>query len=88
MHPLSESDVAVARFTMSHFLGLDLLSLSTIQKDAFYAALAVLASTSKVSQYLVFISEALTQTSSIFPALDSSLKSNKEISSKLDAFKG
>ena len=35
----------------------------------------------------VFISKALAQNSSIFPTLDCALKSNMEISSKLDALK-
>ena len=70
---------------MSRLLVLDLLSLSTNQKDAFCASLAVLASAFKVPQSKVFISEVLAQTSSIFPALDRSLKSNMEISSTLDA---
>ena len=43
VRPLSDSDVASACSTMSHLLGLDLLSLSTGQKDAFCAALVVLA---------------------------------------------
>ena len=72
---------------MSHLLGLDLLSLSTSQNDAFCAALAVLASASKVPQFKVFILEALAQTSYIFLALDSALKYNMEISSKLDTLK-
>ena len=83
----SDLDVVAARFTMSHLLGLDLLSLSTSQKNAFCAALAVLASTSKVPQSKVFISEALSDTSSVFPTLDRSLKYNMEIFSKLDALK-
>ena len=70
---------------MSHILSLDLLSLSPIQKDAFYAALEVLVSTSQVPESKVYISGALAQTSFIFPSLDHSLKSNMEISSKLDA---
>ena len=73
--------------TMSHLLGLDMLSLFTSQKDAFYAALEVLASTSKVSKSKIFISEALTQTSFVFLALNCALKSNMEISSKLYALK-
>ena len=35
----------------------------------------------------VFISKALAQTSSVFPALDHALKSNMEISSTLDDLK-
>ena len=48
----------------------------------------VLASASKVPQSKVFILEALAQTSSIFLTMDRALKSNVEISSKLDALKG
>ena len=86
--PPSDSNVATSRSTMRHFLGLDVLSLSTSQKDAFCVALALLASASKVPQSKVFILKALAQTSSIFPALDHALKSNMEISSKLNALKG
>ena len=68
-------------------LGLDMLYLSTNQKNAFCAALAVLASASKVPQSKVFISKALARTSSVFPALDRALKSNMQISFKLDALK-
>ena len=85
--PPSDSDVVTAPSTMSHLLGLDLLSLSTSQKDAFCVALNVLVSASKVPQSKVFISEALSQTHSIFPALDCAFKFNMEMSSKLDALK-
>ena len=47
----------------------------------------MLASTSKVPQSKVFISEALAHISYIFPTLDGALKSSMEISSKLDALK-
>ena len=73
MHPHSDSDVATARSIVSHLLSLDLLSLSTSQKNALCVALAVLASVSKVPYSKVFISKALTQTSSIFPTLDRAL---------------
>ena len=88
MCPPNDSDVVDACSIVSHFLGLDLLSLSTSQKNAFFETLVVLVSTSKVPQSKVFISTNLAQTSSIFPALDRALKSNMEISSKLDALKG
>ena len=81
--PPSDSNMAATRSIVSHLLGLDLLSLSTSQKDVFCVALAVLASTSKMPQSNIFILEALAQTFSIFPALDRALKSNMEISSKL-----
>ena len=87
VHPPSDSNMVAAHSTMSYLLGLDLLSLSTNQKDAFCVALAVLALVSKVPQSKVFISEALAQTSSIFSTLDRALKSNMEISSTLDALK-
>ena len=48
----------------------------------------MLVSASQVLKSKVFISEALTQTSSIFLDLDHALKSNMEIPSKLDALKG
>ena len=85
MRSPSDLDVANARSIVSHLIGLDLLSLSTNQKDAFYSTLTVLLPTSKVPQSKVFILEALTQTSSIFLTLDRVLKSNMEISSKLYA---
>ena len=87
MHPLSNSDLAASRSIVSHLLSLDLLSLISRQKDAFYVALAVLVYASQVSKSKVFISEALAQTSYIFHSLDHALKSNMEISSKLDALK-
>ena len=65
--PPSDSDVDATHYTVSHLLGLDLLSLSTSKNDAFCASLAVLTSASKVPQSKVFILEALTQTSSVFP---------------------
>ena len=86
--PPSDSNVVVACSIVGYLLGLDLLSLSTSQKDAFYVALAVLASTSKVPRSKVFISETLAKTSSISPALDRALNSNMETSPKLDALKG
>ena len=85
--PPSDSDVVAGPSTMSHLLGLDLLSLSTSQKNAFCVALNVLVSASKVTQSKVFISETLSHTPSIFPALDCALKFNMEMSSKLDALK-
>ena len=88
MRPPNDSDVAFAHSIVSHFLGLDLLSLSTSQKDASCATLAVLVSTSKMPQSKVFISKALAQTYSFFPTLDCGLKSNMDISSKFDALKG
>ena len=87
MRPLINSDVVATHTTVSHFLGLDMLSLSINQKDAFCAALVVLASASKVPQSQDFILDALAQTFSIFLQLDRALNSNMEISSKLDALK-
>ena len=42
----TKSDVAISHSTISHLLSLDLLSLSTIQKDAFHVAMVVLQSAS------------------------------------------
>ena len=87
VRPPSDSDVAATRSNVIHFLGLDLLSFSTIHNDAFCVALAVLALASKVPQSKLFISKALAQSSSVFLALDRAVKSNMEISSKLAALK-
>ena len=81
MYPPGDLDVVAARSSVSHFLGLDMISLSPSQKDAFCATLVVLASASNVPQSKIFISKALAQISSIFLALDRTLKSNMEISS-------
>ena len=79
--------MAAAHSIVSHFLNLDLLSLTISQKDAFYAALALLELTAQVLETTAFISEALAQTSSIFSSKDCAVKSNAEIISKLDALK-
>ena len=86
--PPSDSNVVVSHSTMSHFLSLDLLSLSSSQKDAFCVALAVLESTSQVPESKVFISEPLAETSSIFSSMDCAVKYTLEIIFKLDALKG
>ena len=88
MQPPCDSDVATTCSIMSHFLNLNIISLSTGHKDALCAALAMLVSASNAPQSKVFIVESLAQTSSIFPTLDHALKSNREISSKLYALKG
>ena len=87
IHPHSDLDVDATHSTISHFLGLDLLSLSTSHKDVFCVALAVLALVSKVPKSKVFILVALAHTYFVFSTLDRALKSNMEISSKLDALK-
>ena len=58
-HSYPDSDVAATHSIVRHLLGLDILFLSSRQKDALCAALAMLALPSKVPQYKVFISEAL-----------------------------
>ena len=58
MNPLNDLDVAAAHSTVSHLLDLDLLSLSTSQKNVLCIASAVLVSASKVPQSKVFILEA------------------------------
>ena len=85
LHPPSDFDNAATHSIVSHFLNLDLLSLSTNHKNALCVALVVLVSTSQVPESKVFISKALGQTSSIFPSMDRALKPNMEISSKMYA---
>ena len=54
--PPTESDVAVARSTISHLLSLNLLSLSIIQKNDFHAGMAMLQSASLEPEAGAFIS--------------------------------
>ena len=79
--------MATTHSIVSHFLSLDLLSLTTTQRDAFRIALAMLESTSQMPKAKAFILEALAEMSSIFSSLDCAMKLSMETVSKLDALK-
>ena len=53
---LSDSDIPATHSTASHFLSMDLIFPSLVQKNAFCAALAVLELASQMSDAKVFIS--------------------------------
>ena len=83
----TEPDVDVACFTINYLLSLDLLSLSTIQKDAFHAAMAVLQSASLNPEVDSFLSRVTHHAPEVFSSIDHVVKENAQAISKLEKFK-
>ena len=82
--PPIESDVAVALSTISHLLSLDLLSLSTIQKNAFHATMVVLQSASLEPTIEAFISRVIHCTPEVFSSIEHVVKENAQVMSELE----
>ena len=74
--PYAELNVAFAHSTISHLLSLDLLSLSTIQKDAFHAVMAVLQSASLDPKAGIFLSRVTHRASEVFSSIEHVVKKN------------
>ena len=74
--PPIKPDVAVARSTISHLLSLDLLFLSTVQKNAFHVAMAVLQSASLEPKARAFISRVISQAPEVFSSIEHVVKEN------------
>ena len=74
--PPIKSDVAVAHSTISHLLSLDLLFLSTVQKNAFHVAMAVLQSTSLEPKARAFISRVINRAPKVFSSIEHVVKEN------------
>ena len=74
--PLIELNVVVARSTISHQLSLDLLSLSSIQKDAFHTTIAVLQSASLEPEVGAFISWVIHHAPEVFSSIEHVVKEN------------
>ena len=68
--PSIELDIAIARSTISHMLNLDLLSLSTVQKNAFHAAMVVLQSASLEPEVRAFIYGVIHYASEVFSSIE------------------
>ena len=68
--PSIESDIAVARSTISHLLSLDLISLSTVQKNAFQATMAVLQSASLEPEVRAFIYGVIHYAPEVFSSIE------------------
>ena len=73
--PPTEPNVAI---TISHLLSLGLLSLSTIQKDAFHAAMVVLQSASLDPEVGTFLSRVIHCAPELFSFIDHVVKENAQ----------
>ena len=82
--PPTEPDVAVPCSTISHLLSLDLLSLSTIQKDAFHAAMAVLQSASLDPEAKIFLSRVKHRAPDVFSSIEHVVKDNAQVKYELE----
>ena len=85
--PPIEPDVDVACSTINYLLSLDLLSLSTIQKDAFHAAMAVLQSASRNPEVEIFLSRVTHHAPEVFSSIDHVVKENGQAISELEKFR-
>ena len=82
--PPTEQDVAITRFTIIHLLSLDLLSLSTIQKDAFHAAMEVLQSASLDTEAEIFLYGVTHHAPEVFSSIEHVLKENSQVIFELE----
>ena len=74
--PPTDPDVAITRSTISHLLSLDLLSLSTIQKDAFHVAMAVFQSISLDLEAKIFLYGGTHREPEVFSSIEHVVKDN------------
>ena len=77
--PPTESNVVVARSTISHLLSLDLLSLSSIQKYAFHVAMTMLQSASLEPKAGAFISRVIHRALEVFSSIEHVVKKNSQV---------
>ena len=82
--PPIELDIAIAHSTISHLLSLDLLSLSTIQKDAFHAAMAVLQSALLDPEDEIFLYGVTHRAPEVFSSIEPIVKENAQVISELE----
>ena len=82
--PPIKLDVVVARSTISHLLSLDLFSLSTIQKDAFHAAMAILQFASLDPKADIFLYGVTHRALEVFSSIEHVVKENAQVISQLE----
>ena len=82
--PPIELDVVVARSTISHLLSLDLHSISTIQKDAFHATMAVLQFASLDLEAEIFLFGVTHRVPEVFSSIEHIVKENAQVISELE----
>ena len=80
----TKSDVAISHSTISHLLSLDLLSLSTIQKDAFHVAMVVLQSASLNVEAEIFFYGVAHYAPDAFYSIEHIRKENAQVISELE----
>ena len=86
--PPIELDVAVAHSTINYLLSLDLLSLSSIQKNAFHAAMTVLHSASLEPKAGAFIYVVIHRAPEVFSSIEHVVKENAQVMSELEKLRG
>ena len=82
--PLTKLDVAIVCSTISHLLSLNLLSLSTVQKDAFLAAMIVLQSASLDLEVGTFLYGVTHRAPEVFSSIEHVVKENPQVISELE----
>ena len=82
--PPTEPNVVVTRSAISHLLSLDLLSLSTIQKDAFHAAMTVLQYVSLDLEVVIFLSRVTHHAPEVFSSIEHVVKENAQVIYELE----
>ena len=82
--PPTESDVVVAHSNINHLLSLDLVSLSTIQKYAFHAAMVVLQSTSLDPKAKIFRYGVTHRATEVFSFIEHVVQENAQVISELE----
>ena len=86
--PPTKPNVVVAYSTINQLLSLDLLSLSTIQKNAFHVAMAVLQSTSLEPEAGDFISRIINHAPTVFSSIAHVVKENAQVMFELEELRG
>ena len=79
-----EPKVAVTRSTISHLLSLDLLSLSTVQKNAFHVAMTMLQFDFFDPEAGAFISGVIHRAPKVFSSIEHVVKENAQVMFELE----
>ena len=82
--PLTKPDVVVVCSTISHLLSLDLLSLSTIQKSVFHAAMAILQSASLDLEAGTLLSRVTQRAPKVFSSIEHVVNENDQVIFELE----
>ena len=78
----AKPNVVVARSSISHLLSLDLLSISTVHKNAFHATMAMLQFASLEPEAKAFIYGILNHVPTVFSSMEHVVKENAQVISE------